>query len=305
MSVVTLVVPFYNAKQHLEELFDSISHQSLRVDTMVALYTTSKDNSLCEIEEFFDRVIHIKPHDFDHGGTRQIAVDECETNIVVFLTQDVILKPTALEEIINSFNDPTVGCAYGRQLPHDNATAFAEHLRYFNYPEHSQIKSLDDAQDLGITACFNSNSFSAYRVSALKSVGGFPEKNIVGEDVIAAVRLLNAGWKIAYNAKAQVYHSHNSTLIEEFKRYFDTGEFHRSNAALLLPFQTSTSRGKAFVLSEVKYLIKYHYWYYLPYAFLRTIIKWSAYKLGRASNKLSKNLSAKCSAHVSYWTIDS
>ena len=302
---VTLAVLLYNASPYLQKLTESVDKQSVAIGTRLAVYTRSNDDSLSQIEQFFDEVIKIEPNNFDHGGTRQIALDECQTDIVVFLTQDVILKPNALEEIINSFNDPTVGCAYGRQLPHDDATAFAQHLRYFNYPEHSQVKSLSDVQDLGITTCFNSNSFSAYRVSALKSVGGFPEKNIVGEDVIAAVRLLNAGWKIAYNAKAQVYHSHNYTLIEEFKRYFDTGEFHRSNAALLLPFQTSTSRGKAFVLSEVKYLIKNHYWYYLPFAFLRTIIKWSAYKLGRASNKLSKNLSAKGSAHVSYWTIDS
>ena len=302
---VTLDVLLYNASPYLQKLTESVDKQSVAIGTRLAVYTRSNDDSLSQIEQFFDEVIKIEPNNFDHGGTRQIALDECQTDIVVFLTQDVILKPNALEEIINSFNDPTVGCAYGRQLPHDDATAFAQHLRYFNYPEHSQVKSLSDVQDLGITACFNSNSFSAYRVSALKSVGGFPEKNIVGEDVIAAVRLLNAGWKIAYNAKAQVYHSHNYTLIEEFKRYFDTGEFHRSNAALLLPFQTSTSRGKAFVLSEVKYLIKNHYWYYLPFAFLRTIIKWSAYKLGRSSGKLTKNLSAKCSAHVSYWTIDS
>ena len=301
---VTLCVLFYNAECYIPRLMNSLSTQSASMSHLVGLYTLSNDKTLAMIESDFDCVLEINPKDFDHGGTRQIAVNQCQTDIVVFLTQDVILKPNALEEIINSFNDPTVGCAYGRQLPHDDATAFAQHLRYFNYPEYSQIKSLDDAQDLGITTCFNSNSFSAYRVSALKSVGGFPEKNIVGEDVIAAVRLLNAGWKIAYNAKAQVYHSHNYTLIEEFKRYFDTGEFHRSNAELLLPFQTSTSRGKAFVLSEVKYLIKNHYWYYLPYAFLRTIIKWSAYKLGRSSSKLTKNFSAKCSAHVSYWTVD-
>ena len=156
---VTIAVLLYNASPYLQKLTESIDKQSVAIDTRLAVYTRSNDDSLSRIEQFFDKVITIEPNNFDHGGTRQIALDKCQTDIVIFLTQDVILKPTALEEIINSFNDPAVGCAYGRQLPHDDATAFAQHLRYFNYPEYSQVKSLDDLQDLGITTCFNSNSF--------------------------------------------------------------------------------------------------------------------------------------------------
>ena len=79
---------------------------------------------------------------------------------------------------------------------------------------------------IGIKAAFLSNSFAAYRRSALESVGGFPSDTIFGEDTFAAAKMLLNGWKIAYSAEATVYHSHNLTFIEEFRRYFDIGVFH-------------------------------------------------------------------------------
>lgn len=41
----------------------------------------------------------------------------------------------------------------------------------------------------------------------------------------AAKSVLN-GYKVAYIAEAMVRHSHNYSLTEEFKRYFDIGVFH-------------------------------------------------------------------------------
>lgn len=36
-----------------------------------------------------------------------------------------------------------------------------------------------------------------------------------------------SGYKVAYAAKAEVQHSHNYTPLEEFRRYFDIGVFHK------------------------------------------------------------------------------
>jgi len=43
----------------------------------------------------------------------------------------------------------------------------------------------------------------------LEEIGWFREKLIMGEDTFAGARMLLAGYKIAYVADAQVYHSHN------------------------------------------------------------------------------------------------
>ena len=77
---------------------------------------------------------------------------------------------------------------------------------------------------------FNSNSFAAYRRKALKDVGGFPINTILSEDMYVTAKMLLKNWSVAYCADAKVYHSHNYTIWQEFKRYFDIGVFHAKEA---------------------------------------------------------------------------
>ena len=105
----------------------------------------------------------------------------------------------------------------------------ASRARSFNYPATSRLKGLADAPELGIKVSFISDTFAAYRPAVLKEIGGFPTDVILGEDTYVASKMVLAGWLNAYVADAQVYHSHNYTIVREFKRYFDTGVFHAEN----------------------------------------------------------------------------
>ena len=56
-----------------------------------------------------------------------------------------------------------------------------------------------------------------------------------------------AGWRTAYVAEAQVYHSHPFTVVQEFRRYFDTGVYHRQEMWLRESFGSPVGEGKRFV----------------------------------------------------------
>ncbi|MCL5796669.1 MAG: glycosyltransferase, partial [Gammaproteobacteria bacterium] len=159
--------------------------------------------------------------EFNHGGTRQLAVSllPLDTDVVVFLTQDALLATyDAIQKLVAVFEDEQVGCAYGRQLPHEDATVLAAHARLFNYGEQSYFRTSSDIPFYGIRTAFLSNSFAAYRVSALKKVGGFPNNLILAEDMIVAAKMLQSRYAVAYVADACVYHSHNYSPWQEFKR---------------------------------------------------------------------------------------
>ncbi len=51
----------------------------------------------------------------------------------------------------------------------------------------------------------------------------FPEDLKVFEDLGIAKRILDSGWKIVYEPKAAVIHSHDHSTIGLLKRYFDIG----------------------------------------------------------------------------------
>jgi rhamnosyltransferase len=257
---------------------------------------------LCELPIDW-RLLRIAVKDFNHGGTRNMALHQIPsgTEIVVFMTQDALLaSPDALQLLLSSFDDPSVACAFGRQLPHTYATPIAAHARLFNYPTTSRTLSMADQPQLGIKTCFFSNSFAAYRRADLMAVGGFPSDVILGEDMFVAARMLMAGKRVAYVAEACVNHSHNYTLAQEFRRYFDTGVFHARSSWLLQTFGGAGGEGLRFLLSEMKYLWR-HAPSFMFVAIVHTFAKWIGYKLGRQEAYLPLRLKRLLSMHKGYW----
>lgn len=269
---------------------------------LLVIDSSSTDHTVETARQAGHEVIVIQRDVFDHGGTRQKAIDtlsDCE--IVVFLTQDALVTDThTLSQLVAAFDDPKVGAAYGRQLPHTDATPIAAHARYFNYPDTSYVVSQEDVPQRGIKTAFLSNSFAAYRRSALLNAGGFPTNTILSEDMIAGARLLKDGWKLAYVAHACVRHSHNYTPWEEFKRYFDIGVLHHRDAWLLAWLGKAEGEGARFVRSEARYLAFKAPWR-LPEVGLRTLLKYAGYRLGRLEAYLPRALKRRLSMHRGYW----
>lgn len=248
-------------------------------------------------------LLRIAAADFNHGGTRNLALSHLRagTDVVVFMTQDALLAdPHALSRLVSVFADPAVACAYGRQLPHADASPVAAHARLFNYPAASRTVSLNDKAHLGLKACFLSNSFAAYRVADLQAVGGFPASVILGEDMSVAARLLMAGKRVAYVADACAHHSHNYSVLQEFRRYFDTGVFHARSPRLLQTFGSVGGEGLRFVRSELAYLWR-HAPMWIPSALVRTAAKLVGYRLGRLEALWPVWFKRWCSMHKGFW----
>lgn len=298
---VACIIPTYNGKKDLHRLLDSLDEQTAVFELFI-VDSSSRDGTFELAKSRCRNVISVCGEDFNHGGTRQMMVDHnVGFDIYVFLTQDAYLEdPQAIEKIVTPFANAEVAAVCGRQLPHLDANVLASHARFFNYPERSRTKSLSDAPELGIKTPFMSNSFSAYRRTALLEVGGFPEHVILSEDMYVAAKMLMAGWKVAYASDAICRHSHNYTQVEEFRRYFDQGVFHAREKWIRENFGGAGGEGLRYVRSELGFLglHRLHLW---PAAILRNACKLLAYKLGQLEQHLPIWLKKKMSMHRRYW----
>lgn len=298
----SLVLPTRNPGQHWSRWLYALLRQNLPVAGVVVDSDSNDGTLFSELPASFS-LRRVAAADFKHGATRNWALQHVPagTQVVVFMTQDALLSTSAaLQLIVSAFDDPTVACAWGRQLPHQDASPIAAHARGFNYPAKSRVVSLEDQAHLGLKTCFASNSFAAYRLKDLLAVGGFPDEVILGEDMTVAARLLMAGKRVAYVAEACVDHSHNYSCAEEFRRYFDTGVFHARTTWLLETFGSAGGEGLRFVVSEMRYLWR-NAPLWIPAALLRTLAKWAGYRLGRLEAHLPLAFKRWCSMHRAYW----
>lgn len=275
----TLIIPTYNGAQTLPKLIQSLKNAQQHNHQVLFIDSQSQDDTPILIQQAGYRFHTIPKHQFDHAGTRSLAATLTDTDLVIYMTQDAYLaEADSLQTLTNVFQNPHIGAAYGRQLPHHDATPFARHLRHFNYPPTSHCYSLANAPQHGIKTAFLSNSYAAYRRTAMDQIDWFKQRLILGEDTYAGAKLLNAGYHLAYVAESCVYHSHNYTLKQEFQRYRDIGQFHRDQNWIIQQFGKPQGEGWRYVKSELKYL-KNNPLLQLQ-SLCRTLNKYLAYQLG-------------------------
>ena len=254
---LAIIIPTYNAGSEFGLLLDELDKQTLQPDIRVVVDSEYSDDTVKISEKHKWHVIKINKKDFNHGSTRQMALDyvlkQMAVDYAVYITQDVRMpQKDSLEKLLKSFSNKHVGAAYGRQMPHEGASIYARMDREYNYPSKNKIKTKDDIEQMGKKAAFLSDSFAAYRVSALKKIGGFPQIDIC-EDMYVGGKLLLAGWHIVYVADSEVCHSHEPMFNSAtWNRYRMIGKFQKEEKWIQKYFGDSTGDG----IKLLKYQLK-------------------------------------------------
>ncbi|EML2678455.1 TPA: glycosyltransferase [Klebsiella michiganensis] len=297
-----IAIPTYNGGDIWRESANNIKKFSSENTFVQIIDSGSTDDTVEIARESNFNVMCIDKREFNHGGTRNLAVKDNidKYDIVIFLTQDAIPEEGFLDKILSIFEDTSVACAYGRQLPHKDANPLAQHARYFNYSEKSYSCSKEDINRMGLKSVFMSNSFSAYRLSIFEKLEGFPSNTILCEDMFYTAKAILSGYKVAYVADAIVRHSHNYTPLDEFKRYFDIGVFHSDEKWIRDQIGSAKGEGKKFIISELNFLMK-NSPLWIPYAFFNNFMKIFGFKLGLNYKKIPIKIIKKLSMHKRFW----
>lgn len=300
---ITVIIPTFNGEATLGEFFAALKRQHLQPDEILVVDSSSDDQTVPICKAAGADVTIIAREKFDHGGTRAELAKRARGEILVFFTQDAILTTRdALELLVAPLlQHQPIACSYGRQLPGSNATPIAGHLRQFNYPPESSVRGFADRQQYGLKTIFISNSFAAYKRQFLAEVGYFKNGLIFGEDTCTLGKLLAAGHEVAYVAEAAVYHSHNYTIIQEFRRSFDIGVLHSTEKWLLDTFGGAEGVGAQYVRSVFSMLLKEKRYLLMPDCFLRTAFKMIGYKLGRSYKQIPATWRPFLSMHRLWW----
>lgn len=232
---VSVIIPTLNAAAEIEELLKKLATQTVKAEEIIVIDSSSDDDTASLASAYSNvRVIEIPRESFDHGGTRDMAIRQAKGDFVVLLTQDTVpANDSLVESLLKPFADEQVAGVTGRQLPKADAREYEKLVRSFNYPAESNVRSSEDIDRLGIKTFFFSDACSAYRKNVYLKLGGFEKNLLTDEDLFFAARMIKAGYKLAYAADAEVYHSHNLSLREQYKRNYIQGIEFRNHEALL------------------------------------------------------------------------
>ena len=230
---IDIICPLYNAEEYLLQLHESFKMQAkVKINKITYVLTESKDKTEQILKEHKIAYKKIKKNEFSHSLTRETEALKSKADIICFVTQDVVIEDKYwLYYLTKNIMDGKCAAAFSRQISKYNN--IEKYTREKNYPDKSRIVSKKDIKKLGLNTFFFSDASGTIKTSIFKELHGYDGKKLpISEDMYFAYKLIMNDYKIAYEAKSIVYHSHKFTLKELYNRYKLTGQFFKENSYL-------------------------------------------------------------------------
>jgi len=300
VPAVSIVLPAKNAERYLPGLFAAFRCQEgVPPPEVIVMDSMSTDGTraLCEKEPGW-RVVP-EPA-FCHAETRNRGARAAAGDIVVFLSQDALPRDARwLSRLLEPFTDPAVAAAYSRQEPYPDASPMEAFFLAHRFPGGETLyRRREGERPIDFESAFFSNVSSAVRRELLLK-HPFDASLIMSEDQQLSRDLQAAGHAVAYVPGSVVIHSHDYTLGEVFRRYFDSvyslRQIYRAHG-----LGTSASIGLRYLRSECLHMVRRHP-LQLPYYLLYTAAKSLATVLAHAAGSLPRSWVRRCSMHRYYW----
>lgn len=223
--LISVVIPVYNGIKTLRDLMDGISQQTIFNQLeIVVIDSGSNDGSIEYLSQFdYVRIFHIEKSEFNHGSTRNIAVQKCAGQFIFMTVQDAWTNDhTLLERMLRHFKNEDVHAVCGHQIvPHAPDKNPHEWFRPQDKPSSKVIKiNHEEFQKLSPNElrfyCSWDNVISIYRRNSLLALPF--EQIIFGEDMLWAKMALEKGWSIVYDSSCRINHYHHAFSDYIYKR---------------------------------------------------------------------------------------
>jgi O-antigen biosynthesis protein len=227
----SVVIPTYNGGELFHRVLDAAAMQDTGFDYDVLVIDSSSTDGTGEFAANYGgrvRCVTIDQREFQHGRTRNLAIELTDGDVVGVLTQDALrMDKHWLGELVAPFAIAGVAGAIGRHRAypdHNRLVARDLDTMFDRFRDLGSLFSFDDGLpgflvpgsiEWRMTLHFYSDNNSAMRRSVWEKLP-YPEVDW-GEDQIWCWEMLKLGMTKAYADKAVVWHSHDLGEAEHIK----------------------------------------------------------------------------------------
>lgn len=229
---VSVVIPVKNEAAKIRSCINGILSQTVAVKEIIVIDSGSTDGTI-EILREFDKVkvIEIPSSDFNHGTTRNVAVQHATGEFVLLTVGDARAYDNMfIEHMLNTIvgNDQIAGVCGSQVVPHERDKNPADWFRPVSPPNIQVFKFTPEEfnalpPEEKKRVCSWDDVIALYRREVLIKL---PFRHTTyAEDALWAQDALLAGHTIAYNTAARVYHYHLEDPEFSFKKNY-TVQYH-------------------------------------------------------------------------------
>ena len=303
--MISVVIPVKDGGEALRRCLEAIGSQEVADEVeLVVVDSGSTDGTQDLVRSFGGRVHEIPPGSFNHGETRNVGARLASGEITVFTVQDALpVDDRWLEELTRPLRrESSLAGTYARHIPYDSAPPHQRFYIEHRYGPAPRMQRASTTEELTAATVLFSNVSSAIRRSLLEEFP-FASDIVVGEDLEWCGRVLLAGYEVAYVPEAVVRHSHDYTLADALKRYFDQGvAAERTFVVGGRSPRAVRGEGLAFVRRELGWLWRSGERAAIPYTVAHELTRYAGFQLGAHHRRLPTSLRKRISGTPVHWS---
>lgn len=204
LPTVTVLVPAHNEGPHVEDLLGALEKLDYPHDRLTLVLAcdgctdATDDRFRTWARDRRNAVVIASSERTGNAAALNAGLAYAAGEIVVALDADLVPRPDLVTRLIAAFADSSVGGAAAFITPRNDDASVVARYSALNARVHQLVTSAGKDR-LGLNP--PTHGASAYRSSALRSVGGFADE-AVGVDVATSVALTRAGWRTRFVASA-------------------------------------------------------------------------------------------------------
>ena len=209
-ELVSVVVRTYNEERMLASALGAVRRQKTEHPVEIVVVDSGSSDRTLEIAKAYSaKVVRIGRDEFTYGRSLNIGAAASKGRYLVFLSGHAVPADERwLDNLVRNFKNPAVAGVFGKQLPFPECNPLTARLMLDHWGDKPRLEE---------NGHFFSASNAAVRADMWAEVQ-FNESLPASEDHDWAKRVQSKGRLIAYDPEAAVYHSHNESSLEVFRR---------------------------------------------------------------------------------------
>jgi cellulose synthase/poly-beta-1,6-N-acetylglucosamine synthase-like glycosyltransferase len=211
--MISVIVPAYNAAARLPDCLVALQRQTCPPEEIIVVDDGSKDETVAVARSYGVQVI--EQNHLGAPSARNLGLQQMRGDVVLFTDADCEPIPNWISEMVRPLSDPDVAGVKGSYRTYQRQVV--ARLAQCEFEERYDLLERFPSID------FVDSYSAAFRVAALREVGGFAPDLLGDEDGDLSYRLVRRGFRLVFNRRAIVYHRHPVTWGDYWRRKFWRG----------------------------------------------------------------------------------
>ena len=246
--LVTVIVPAYNEEKAIGKTVDALLELSYVNKEIIVVDDGSTDGTF-EVAKRHAKSDYTRVVKKPNGGkwdALNTGIRGAKGEFIVCIDADTLLDPNAIHHLIKHFSDPNIGAVAGN-VKVGNRRGLLTKLQALEYVVGINLHRRSEANLQNVTVV--PGPIGAFRASVLKEIGLF-EGDTFAEDADVTLKILKAGYKTVYEARAIGYTEAPTSMTSLAKQRY---RWYRGSLQVLtkhkdMAFNTKYGRTGTFVV---------------------------------------------------------